>query len=120
MRLYQYLCLIAWVWIIICIGAFLSGLFITLVGAPQWLPLPWSDFSDFVESSDVHVYVSIAFYRRVLRYDADGDFVASYPEPSGKGNALAVDFKGRIFLCYKRGRERVGVFSGGRVRKQLK
>jgi hypothetical protein len=76
------------------------------------MPLPWSDFSDFVEGSDGHIYVSLGFYRRVLRYDADGHFIASYPEPSGKGDALAADLQGRIFLCYKRGHERVGVFNG--------
>ncbi|MCC6124569.1 MAG: hypothetical protein IT426_06390 [Pirellulales bacterium] len=111
MCVYQYLRLVAWVWIITCIGAFLSGFLFTLVSAPQWLPLPWSDFCDFVESSDGDVYVSLGFYHRVLRYDADGNFVASYPEPPGKGDELAADLQGRIFLCYKRGRERVVVFS---------
>ena len=112
MRAYQYLRMIAWIWILTSIVAFLSGFFITMFGAPRCLPLPWSDFKDFVESSDGDVYISLAFYHRVLRYDADGHFVASYPVPSGKGCDLAADLTGRIFLKYRSGHERVAVFSG--------
>lgn len=68
-------------------------------GSPSWLELPWSDFSDFLEGPEGRLYVDVHFYWRVLCYDREGRFIASYPAPFGGGNdrALAVDEHGTIY-----------------------
>jgi hypothetical protein len=73
---------------------------ITFLGAPGWLPLPWSDFTSFVESADGKVFVSVGFYSRVLCYGHDGHFIASYPYPFGnaKDTELAASVDGRLFF----------------------
>jgi hypothetical protein len=87
------------IWAILCVLTFLSGIFVKFVGAPKWMPLPWSDFGDFVESSDENVFITINFYSRVICYNADGEFVASYPFPrGGPDNGLASSIDGRIFF----------------------
>ncbi len=98
MSTYRILGFVAWTWVVIGLGAFLAGALIEVVGAPKWLPLPWWGFTHFVESTDGRVYVSI-LPRRVLCYDAQGRFLASYRAPDGgTGSArLASDLKGRIF-----------------------
>ena len=104
MTAYRILAFVAWTWIAIGVCAFVAHVLIHEVGAPQWLPLPWSRFADFAESADGSVYVSIPV-RRVLCYDAQGRFLASYRAPySGTSGArLASDLKGRIFcLGFKR------------------
>jgi hypothetical protein len=86
-------------WEILCFAAFVSGRIMSSHGAPRWLPLPWSDFEDFVESADGKVFVDIAFYNRVLCYSQDGKFVASYPYPFGvKDTGLAASADGRVFF----------------------
>jgi hypothetical protein len=92
---------VATVWATLCVTAFVLGPVIMLVGAPHWLPLPWSDFRDFVEGADGRVYIDISFYARVLCYDHDGRFIASYPFPyrDAKGSELAASADGRLFFC---------------------
>src|SRR5579871_5997160 len=87
-------------WAFLCFAAFLSGFIITFCGAPRWLPIPWSDFRDFVESADGKVFVSVGFYSRVLCYAHNGDFIASYPYPFGnaKDTELAASADGRLFF----------------------
>lgn len=87
-------------WMVGCFVAFLFMPIIMLLGAPSWLPLPWSDFNDFVQSSDGKVFVSIGFYSRVLCYDESGKFIVSYPYPFGnaKDVGLAVDDYGHVFF----------------------
>jgi hypothetical protein len=76
----------------------MCGPLVTVLGSPHWLPLPWSDFHDFVAAPDGRVYVSIGFYNRVLVYDADGSFVGSYPTQETKfGAKLAADKEGNIY-----------------------
>lgn len=75
----------------------------TFIGAPSWLPLPWVAVGDFVGGLDGSVYVALQG-ERVLRYDADGDFVASYKtgpvmmEGDGSDMQLAVDTTGKVYL----------------------
>ena len=87
-------------WMIGCFAFFLSGFAITFLGAPSWLPLPWSDFDDFVQSTDGKVFVAIGFYSRVLCYDENGKFIASYQYPFGYARdvGLAVDGYGHVFF----------------------
>ena len=87
-------------WAILCAVAFVGGFLITFLGAPRWLPLPWSDFTDFVESADGKVFVDVGFYSRVLCYGHDGRFIASYPYPFGnaKDTELAASADGRLFF----------------------
>ncbi|MCK5269392.1 MAG: hypothetical protein KAJ46_01355 [Sedimentisphaerales bacterium] len=88
------------IWMVGCFASFLSGICITFLGSPSWLPLPWSGFDDFVQSPDGKVFVDIEFYSRVLCYNESGKFLASYPYPFGnaKDTGLAVDHNGRIFF----------------------
>ncbi|MHC4506448.1 MAG: hypothetical protein ACYTFI_24395 [Planctomycetota bacterium] len=87
------------VWFGGCAVAFICSFAMTVLGAPRWLPLPWSDFRDFVEGTDGRVYVNIAMFSRVLCYDDSGHFVASYPEaPYAKDAGLAAGANGRIYL----------------------
>ncbi|MGA1871471.1 MAG: hypothetical protein ACMUJM_23335 [bacterium] len=67
----------------------------TLIGFPKSVEVPWSDFQDFVEAANGDLYVDIAFYSRVLRYDRKGIFLASYPA-RGKSRKLAADAHGLI------------------------
>ncbi len=76
-------------WVVGCFAFFLSGFLTLQFGAPRWLPLPWSDFTNFVESPDGHVFVNLCFYSRVLSYDRKGRFKASYHYPPGGTGAEA-------------------------------
>jgi hypothetical protein len=100
------------IWIGLCMAAFLSGAVFTLAGAPGWLPLPWSDFQDFVEGPDGRVYVGLAFYHRVLCYSGEGKFIASYRPPSGKHVHLAADARGQIYCLTSSGGDNLGVYDG--------
>ena len=54
--------------------------------------------ADFVSVPNGNIYISLGFYTRVLCYDKDGHFVASYPVPETKhGVRLAVDDKGHLY-----------------------
>ncbi len=76
---------------------------LTFIGAPSWMPLPWTGVRDFVGGMDGSVYVAM-LGERVLRYDVDGGFVASYKtgpammEGDGSDMHLAADVEGRIYL----------------------
>ena len=63
---------------------------------PRNLELPWSVFEDFTLGKDGSLYVSLAFYDRILRYDNSGRFLASYPAPGPRGGGLATDASGRL------------------------
>lgn len=65
--------------------------------APADVPVPLSDFNDFVESADGSVYVSLAGRSRVLRYSRAGDFIASYPS-EGPNAELAAGENGLIYF----------------------
>ena len=97
-------------WIIGCVAFFLSGPAIIFLGAPSWLPLPWSDFDDFIQTPDGKVFVDIRFYNRVLCYDKNGEFVASYPYPPGypKVTGLAVNEDGHVLF---RSRDNLYIYS---------
>ena len=95
--MYKFVQCAGWAWVSICLVVFIFGAVISGLGAPQWLPLPWSDVDDFVENSDGDIYVGLGFYHRVLRYDATGRFVASYQAPGPKGTHLAADLKGQVY-----------------------
>lgn len=97
-------------WTAGCFAFFLFAALTTMMGAPRGLPLPWSDFQDFVESPDGRVFVKISFHNRVLSYDRQGRFVASYPYPPGgkKDTELAVSEDNRVFF---RSRNHVSVLS---------
>ncbi len=76
---------------------------LTFIGAPNWMPLPWTGVRDFVGGKDGSVYIAM-LGERVLRYDDDGEFVASYKtgpvmmEGNGSDMHLAADVEGRIYL----------------------
>ena len=100
-KVIRILTIIVTVWLIGCIISFLSGIFILYLGAPSWLPLPWSDFYDFIQIPDGKVFVDIRFYNRVLCYNENGEFVASYPYPPGRyprATGLAVNEDGHILF----------------------
>jgi hypothetical protein len=99
------------IWIGLCFAAFLSGA-ILLGGAPSWLPLPWSDLEDFVEGPDGRVYVGLGFYHRILCYSREGQFIASFPPPSGKGIQLAADTHGHIYCLPWGTGSHLGVYNG--------
>jgi hypothetical protein len=96
-------------WMVGCVLSFLSGFLFTLLPIPWGLPLPWSDFNDFVETPDGRVFVSIRFYNRALCYDRSGKFLAAHRFPFGsKATRLAV---GRDGLIYCRSRNAVYIYS---------
>ncbi len=97
------------IWIGAYMATFVFGAIFTAAGAPSWLPLPWSNFQDFVEGPDGRVYVGLGFYHRVLCYSRDGQFFASYRPPSGKGVNLAADATGHIYCRTTGG---IGVYNG--------
>jgi len=99
-KIFRIFIIIVAAWIIGCVAFFLSGPAIMFLGSPSWLPLPWSDFDDFVQTPDGKVFVDIRFYQRVLCYDANGEFVASYPYPPGhpKVTGLAVNEDGHVLF----------------------
>ena len=70
-------------------------------GLPSWLPLPWADVEDFIETINGDMYVDIRYFRRIVRYDRFGHFVASYAYPTLEGakfTNLATDHRGRIYI----------------------
>ena len=99
-KIFRLFIIIVVIWMIGCVTSFLSGPAIIFLGAPSWLPLPWSDFDDFVQSPDGKVLVDIKFYNRVLCYGGNGEFIASYPYPPGKPKVtgLAVNGEGHVFF----------------------
>lgn len=97
-RLRRVLLLALLIWIAACFVAFMCGPAVEVLGSPRWLPLPWSDFRDFVAAPDGRVYVSVGFYNRVLVYDGAGSFVGSYPVQETKsGPQLAADKEGNVY-----------------------
>jgi hypothetical protein len=80
--------------------SFLSGLFITFMGCPRWIELPWSGFGDYVEAIDGRVYVEARFYGRILCYEKNGKFVANYAFPirNAKDTGLASGENGFIYF----------------------
>jgi len=111
MTAYRILAVVARAWLAVVFGAFLAVMLMEAAGAPEWLPLPWSGYVGFTEGADGRVYVSISAPARVLCYDAQGRFLASYRSPSGgtQSASLASDLKGRIFC---RGFRRLTVRDG--------
>ncbi|MHC4665547.1 MAG: hypothetical protein ACYS9T_06260 [Planctomycetota bacterium] len=99
-RIFRVFIIIVIAWMIGCGVFFLCGMVTIYFGAPSWLPLPWSDFDDFVQSSDGKVFVDIGLYSRVLCYDENGTFIASCPYRFGgaKDVGLAVDDHGHVFF----------------------
>src|SRR5262245_45459561 len=84
-------------WIAGCILAFFSGAFFTLLPIPWGLPLPWSDFEDFVETPDGRVFVTSRFYSRVLCYDRSGNFLDAHCFPRrARATRLAVGRDGLV------------------------
>jgi hypothetical protein len=83
------------IWIAGAWIAFGAGAIATFIDFPESIELPWSDFQDFVEAANGDLYVDIAFYSCVLRYDHEGIFIASYPA-RGKSRKLAADTNGLI------------------------
>jgi len=87
------------VWCLLCWLSFLVAILISFVGSPGWLPVPWCTPWDFVEAADGRVYVDIPMYARVLCYDREGRFVASYPHPfHAKGTRLAAGSNGLVYF----------------------
>jgi hypothetical protein len=96
-------------WMAGCVLSFLSGFLLTVLPIPWGLPLPWSDFNDFVETPDGRVFVSVRFYNRALCYDRSGRFIAARRFPYGaKTTRLAA---GRDGLVYCRSQNKVYVYS---------
>ena len=87
---------LASLWCACCVGAFFSGLFVIMLGAPTGLQLPWSDLGDFVGGPEGQVYLHLRFYGRVLAYERSGKFVGSFAS-SAKGK-LAIDTTGRLYF----------------------
>ena len=86
-------------WVVIAFATLMAGLVISEMGSPRWLPLPWSDLTDFVETSDGRVFVSIGFFGRILAYDKDGEFLGSFHYPPTKpGARLNVDDNDRVYF----------------------
>ena len=77
---------------------FLSTILIGAAGAPRRLELPWSQFNDFIAGSDGSVYIHARAFGRVLRYDSNGHFVASYPDPEWGYGELSTDISGNIYF----------------------
>lgn len=97
-RIKQITLAVLFTWSLACFLQFPLGSVITAIGSPRWLPLPWSAMADFVSVPNGNIYISLGFYTRVLCYDRDGHFVASYPVPETKhGVRLAVDDKGHLY-----------------------
>ena len=101
------------IWVGLCMAAFCFGAIFTAAGAPRWLPLPWSGFQDFVEGPDGRVYVGLELYLRVLCYSREGQFIASYPPPSGKNVHMAADARGHIYCLSSGGvGDNLGTYNG--------
>ena len=86
-------------WMIGCFFSFVFGAACSLViNPPEPLPLPWSGIKDFAEDSDGRVYVYSGMYMRVLCYERDGTFKASYPGPATGDVELGSDVNGKIYV----------------------
>jgi len=78
---------------------FMLGITATFIGWPSILELPWSDFGDFVESTDGRVYVQCRFYSHILCYDTRGKFLSSLAyTANAKDTKLAAAKTGEIYL----------------------
>ena len=86
------------IWMLLTFATFGIGFTISEFGCPSWLQLPWSDVKDFVETSDGKIFVSSGFYRQVIAYDENGNFIESHPYPYGKFGQLAVDDFDNIYF----------------------
>jgi hypothetical protein len=91
---------------------FAGAMAMSELGAPAWLPLPWSDAKGFIEAPDGRVCVELMFYARIVCNEPSGAFSRSYPGWNGGGGdrALAVDAAGRI---YHRVRNHVTILDSG-------
>lgn len=78
-------------------GGLVTGLFPMI---PRFVPIPWSCVGDYVVAPDGDVFVDIQFYESVVRYDREGNFVATYHYPcfNGKLTQLAVDDAGFVYF----------------------
>jgi hypothetical protein len=82
-------------WAVLCGVALLAGVASHFADPPRDVPLPWSDFGDFVEGADGNVYVHVGEYSRVFCYSRAGRFIASYPAASAiEGASLAGVYAG--------------------------
>lgn len=82
------------------LASFLLGISVTFGFWPQRIPLPWSDAGDFVQATNGRVYIDLGFYSRILCYDRDGKFIASYSySANAKGTKLAAGKSGLIYVC---------------------
>jgi len=89
-------------WMAGCVVSFLSGLLLTVLPIPWDLPLPWSDFGDFVETADGRVIVNLRFYNRALCYDRSGNFLGTYRFPrASKVTRLAAGADGLLYCRSK-------------------
>jgi hypothetical protein len=84
-------------WFLLTFFSFVTGFVISGLGSPQSFELPWSDVKDYVQTSKGKVFISLEFYRKVLSYDENGTFLATYGFPYGKNAHLAVDETDRLF-----------------------
>lgn len=101
-RIFRFVRVLVTAYCFIGAGVFVSGMVSWFFGAPRWLEVPWSEVRDWTVSADGELYVGVGFYERVLRYDAEGRFVASYPGGTSRGGwRLSSDREGRIYsLAY--------------------
>jgi hypothetical protein len=88
--------------------SFISGTLLILP-IPWGLPLPWSGFNDFVETTDGRVFVSLRGYNHVLCYDRGGKFLATrrFPHHAYVTRLAA----GRDGLVYCRSQHKVHAYS---------
>jgi hypothetical protein len=86
-------------WMLGCVGFFMLGWYLTThPDTPAWL-LPWSDVTDFAETPDGKVLVSLRFYGRVLCYDRSGTLLTAYVYPyTNTEGRLAVDVDNRVYF----------------------
>jgi hypothetical protein len=96
-------------WFAGCLLAFFSGFLLALLPIPWGLPLPWSGFNDFAETTDGRVFVSSRFYNRALCYDRSGRFLYANRFPRGAHDARLA--AGKDGLLYCRGRDAVYAYS---------
>jgi hypothetical protein len=84
-------------WILLTFFSFITAFVISGLGSPKSFELPWSDVKDFVQTSKGKVFISLGFYRKILSYDENGTFLATYGYPYGKNPQLGVDETDRLF-----------------------
>jgi hypothetical protein len=91
----------AYLWLAGCVGFLLLGIALTVLPFPvAWpLPVPWSLQSDFVETPDGRIMVSLRYFCEVRCYDRSGSFLRAYafPKTAGTGQ-LAVRDDNVVYL----------------------